>query len=52
MYRALQEGALGITLRGQRLGPNNFTDVTELKANADGSRGQAEISGVVRIGDK
>lgn len=47
-----QEGPLGITLRGQRLGPNNFTDVIDFKANPDGSRGQAEIAGTIRIGDK
>ena len=47
-----QTGALGMTLKGQRVGAELFVEVTAFKNNDDGSRGQAELSHQISIGDK
>ena len=41
-----------MTLRAHRVATTVYTDVSAYKSNPDGSRGQAEIGGCVRVEDK
>jgi hypothetical protein len=45
-------GPLGMTLKGQRVGSQLFVEVAAFKNNDDGSKGQAELSNQISIGDK
>ena len=52
LRQIFREGPLGMTLRAHRVATTVYTDVSAYKNNPDGSRGQAEIGGCVRVEDK
>ena len=52
LRQIFREGPLGMTLRAHRVATTVYTDVSAYKSNPDGSRGQAEIGGCVRVEDK